>query len=1131
MGEIVSQPVVCPIRICLFGPMQVLIQDRPLPALRSRKALWLLALLALRHSRPVERVWLAGTLWPDTDQTHASANLRTNLSELRSALGDQARRLHSPTRHTLALNIEDACVDVLAFDAAIVSGKPEMLQRAAALYRGALLEDCTEEWIAQERRSREHQCLEALQALGDAALTAGDHDAAIGYFQRAVSIDPWREAARRGWMEALAQSGNRNGALRVYRELMELLRSDPNAAPDEETSALYARLRAEARQSARVLAAVPSGKPAGSVAVAAKVSGYLPHPLTDLIGREQERIEVAANLQRSRLVTLTGPGGIGKTRLAIEVAADIVEDGAAYPDGVWLVALESLVDGRQVAPQIANVVGVREEPGRSLLEHLTATLSAKRLALVLDNCEHLLEASAQVIGHLLRECPRIRILATSREAMGIIGETVWPTPALTAPDPKRLAEGAALSLQAVTDYESVQLFVERAQARQKGFALTQSNAITVAQICAQLDGIPLAIEFAAASVNAMTVEEIALRLHDQLGLLTTDNRTAHSRQQTLRATLDWSYEMLSEPERVLLMRLSVFAGGWTLEAAEQICGDSEFMVQLPPIRQPQTSPVWPLAPPDTSCQIQGREVLDLLTALVEKSLVAFEPRGSHPRYRLLETVRQYAAERMSLDAARDRLQTRHRNWMVTFVEMADAQLNGPEPERWLKRMEIEQDNLRAALAWAERDPEGAEAGLRLLGAVWRFWERRGDLGEKLEYSKRSLARPEAQQPTMVRARALNAAGGLAARQGEYATAREFYQQSRLIARDMGNRQAIAASLSNEAEIARLQSDYAGARALLEESLVLLRELGRDRLGRDTGMGSALQKLGNLHLLQSDYAAARPLFAESLEICREQGDRRGIAFALHSLGGVDYRLGDLRAAQARFEESLSLFRELEDRFGAAISLGNLANIAKDLATVQEEFLYAEGLYKQTMALFEELEAKPGIAQTLQQLGEVAALRGDYEESQKQLGEALRFFDELGDREGIASTRFHQANTTALQGDYLSAQSLLARSLALWSELGNRQNIAEALDALAFMALEQSDARRAVQLWGAASALREDLGASLLLNKQSRKERELEQARMVLGEAVFHSDWQQGHALTWTQAVEYALAHLSDRNSQE
>ena len=559
----VTETIAAPLVINLFGPMQLLADGHPLPRLRSRKGIWLLALLTLRPNRPVAREWLAGTLWPDMTQEQAFANLRPILSELRNGLGSQKDRLQSPDRHTLLLELTGAEADVLAFDAAIQSGKLNELERAVTLYRGPLLEGCTEEWVFQERSVREQNCLQALQKLAESSLNSGNYEKAVHYCQRAAVLDPFLDTARRGWMEALAKSGDRNAALQVYREFVEALRDDPNAAPDAQTTALYSRLRAEAKAQERSHAVVTAAEPA----ITPKVTGYLPHPMTDLIGREDERLEVATRLRRTRLLTLTGLGGMGKTRLALDVAREVVRE---YADGVWLVALDALTEGRQVTPQIAAVLELKEEAGRPLLESVSRHLKSKRALLVLDNCEHLLAASAQVAGHLLRECGELRILATSREALEITGETVWAVPSLATPDPAHLPPGQATLLRVLMSYESVQLFVERAQAVQKTFDLTGNNARSVAEVCYRLEGIPLALELAAARIKSMTVEQIAARLDNELNLLTNGSRIAQSRQQTLRAMLDWSYALLTEPERILLRRLSVFAGGWTLEAAETV---------------------------------------------------------------------------------------------------------------------------------------------------------------------------------------------------------------------------------------------------------------------------------------------------------------------------------------------------------------------------------------------------------------------------------------------------------------------------------------------------------------------------------------------------------------------------------
>ncbi|MCW3051245.1 MAG: hypothetical protein JWN14_415, partial [Chthonomonadales bacterium] len=859
--------------LTLFGPMQALVDDRPLAHMRSRKGLWLLALRTLRHDRPVEREWLAGTLWPNMDQSQALAGLRTILSELRSGLGGQKDRLQSPDRSTLLLNLAGAEVDVIAFDAAIADKELPALEQAVALYRGPLLEGCNEEWAPQERNAREQNCLQALQKLADAALLAGDYSTAVGYFQRAVSIDPWWDAARRGWMEALAKSGDTNTALQVYRDFVEALRSDPSAVPDEKTSALYQRLRVEARRRAGthvVVTAAATARPA--------VTGYLPYPLTDLIGREDERIEVAVRLRRSRLVTLTGLGGIGKTRLAREVAEEVVQE---YADGVWLVALEALAEGRSVVPQIASVLGVKEEPGRSLLRSVTEHVRKKHLLLVLDNCEHLLEASAQAVAHLLQECAEVRVLATSREALGITGETAWSVPTLAVPDPAHLPEGRATLLRVLMSYESVQLFVERAQAVQKTFSLTASNARTVAQVCRQLEGIPLALELAAARIKAMTIEQMASRLHNHLGLLTGGSRTAPSRQQTLRATLDWSYALLAEPKRILLRRLSVFAGGWSVEAAEQVCAGEG---------------------------VEEWQVLDLLTSLVDKSLVAFEERepGDAGRYRLLEVVRQYAEERLQSSGEEERVKGRQRDWCVALAEEAEPQLRGAEQGRWLRRLETERDNLRAALSW---NGPGAEAGLRLAGALWRLWYVRGDYSEGRAYLRRTLERAEAQAKTPARARTLNGAGVLAYSQSDYASAPALFEESLSIRRELADRAGIAETLNNLANVALGQGEPASAQALYEESLNLRRESG-DR----HGLALTLSNLGHLAQLQGENTMARRQFEECLHLFKTLGDRRSIAWALNSLANVADNLEENASAQALHEESLDLFRELGEKRG-------------------------------------------------------------------------------------------------------------------------------------------------------------------------------------------------------------------------
>lgn len=1078
-----SEPSVPRLGLTLFGPMQVLVQGCPLPRLRSRKALWLLALLTLRHDRPVQREWLSGILWPDMDQTQAFANLRPVVSELRSALAEEGQRLQSPNRHTLCLDLTGAQADILTFDAAVASGNLSSLERAVALYGGPLLEGCTEEWVFQERNAREQSCLQALQKLADAALSTGDWGTAIRYYQQAVGISPLWDAARRGWMEALARSGDTNTALQIYREFIELLKSDPKALPDEKTTALYQRLRSEARQRSYTPTA-----PIAETAPTPVVTGYLPHPLTELVGREDERVEVMARLHRSRLVTLTGLGGIGKTRLAMSIAAEVVKE---FPNGAWLVALDGLVDGKLVAGQIASVLGLREEGGRTLLQSVTDHLRNKHLLLVLDNCEHLLADAAQVAGHLLQECAGVRILATSREALGIPGETAWAVPTLAVPDPSHLPPGRATLVRVLAAYESVQLFVERAQAVQKTFALTGSNALAVAQICAQLEGMPLAIEFAAARVKAMTVEQIGARLDNHLTLLAGSHRTALSRQQTLRATLDWSYALLNESERLLLHRLSVFVGGWNLDAAERVCaGPTE----------------------DGQPGIEAFQVLGLLVSLVDKSLVAFEERdstGLGGRYRLLEMVRQYGLEKLRASGEEESIRARHRNWLLALAEEAEQQLITAEQGTWLHRLEAEHDNLRATLAWKGSETHGIESDLRLAGALYRFWYVRGYISEGREYLIRLLEKDTLLARTAWRAKALNGAGALSYSQGDYAYARTLTEESLSIRRELGDRGGIAWSLNNLGNIAYDQGDYTAARALHEESLCLRRELGEKH-----SIAWSLNSLGNIAHPQGDYATARALYEESFQLFQELGDKQGMARSYSCLGYVAFDQGDYVTARKLHEESLNLFRELGDRGGVAWACSCLGYMAYD----QGEYVVAQSQLEEGRNVFRELGDRRGVAWTLNSLGNVAHEQCNLTSAQVLHEESLSIRKNLGDKQGIAWSLYCLGNVAHSQGAFPKAHTLLVEGIHLFQELGDRKGVAESLGKIAAVHLSLGDPLQAVRLWGATQSLREAIGSPLSPKEQVQYEQRLLQAHIALEEAAFAQAWEEGCALTSEQAMQ-------------
>jgi predicted ATPase len=709
-------------------------------------------------------------------------------------------------------------------------------------------------------------------------------------------------------------------------------------------------------------------------------SSNLPLQLTRFIGREKEIADVKRLLSRASLLTLIGAGGCGKTRLAVQVARDLLEQ---YPDGVWLVELAALSEPNLAPQEVASALGVREEPGRALLQTLTDYLRSRSLLLILDNCEHLVAACAQLTHALLRGCRDLRVMATSREALGVPGEATWHVPTLSLPNPRRLP-----SMERLKQYEAVQLFLDRAILSQPAFALTEQNAPAVAQICWRLDGIPLAIELAAARVKVLSVEQIAARLDDAFRLLTAGSRTALPRQQTLRALIDWSYNLLSEPERSLLRRLSVFANGWTLAAAEVVCageGIDEF------------------------------EVLDLLGQLMDKSLVVREEHtgqgsgiggqgsgesadpdpwpltpglsslGPDPgRYRLLETIRQYGAE--TLRASRDdaAVRGRHRDFYLAMAEEAEPHLTGAEQELWLERLEIDHDNLRAALGWAAETAE-ADSALRLGGALWRFWYVRGHLREGRERLEKALALPGAAECGSSRAKALNAAGALAHAQGEFKDAEAFHQESLSIARQHDDRQNIAFALTNLGNAALDQGNAEQASTLYQQALALWQELGNKRY-----IAALMNNLGQVELDAGKYDEAIALFRQSLGIKRELGDQRGIALSLNNLGDLAIRQGSHEQAAEFLEESRHLFRMLGDSYGLAMVLDSLAYLASE----QGDLDRAAALYRECLSALVEVQNGQAIAGSLEGLAGVLAAQGDPAQAARLYGAAAALREAAG-----------------------------------------------------------------------------------------------------------------------------------------
>ena len=636
----------------------------------------------------------------------------------------------------------------------------------------------------------------------------------------------------------------------------------------------------------------------------------LPLELSSFVGREKELAEVERLLEDSRLLTLTGSGGCGKTRLALAAAGELSE---GFEEGVWLVELAPLADPSLVAQAVAATLGVREQPGRSLTEMLSGYLGSKKLLLVLDNCEHLIEACAELAESLLRFCPGLCVLATSREALGITGEVAWPVPSLSLPDLRRLPDIGSLP-----EYESARLFVERAVAVRPDFVLTEQNASAVAQVCYRLDGMPLAIEFAAARTTVLSVEEVADRLDDCFRLLSAGGRTAMPHQHTLHATMDWSHELLPEQERILLRRLSVFAGGFTLKAVESVCVGED---------------------------LQREDVLDLLSHLVDKSLVLVAEQDSETRYRLLEAVRQYGWEKLSESGEEGQLREQHARYYLALAEEAEPELKGEGQVAWLERLEREHDNLRVDMRWLLRQGESEEAA-RLGWALWLFWGIRGyyDEGRRSMEQALSVEGSDA-MPASARAKALYVEGMMENYQGDHLSAEVLLEESISLFRELDDKLGTAYALSNAGFAALGQGQPQKAITLTEEAVDLFLKV-------DETWGAAVE-LGFLAVAwrdQGDHERAKRLAERGLALSREVGERQAISVALNTLATLAQAERDHERARELFEEGLTVSAELGNESDVVHCLEGLASIAG----AEGSIVRAVRLWGAAEALLEEIE---------------------------------------------------------------------------------------------------------------------------------------------------------------------------------
>jgi predicted ATPase/DNA-binding CsgD family transcriptional regulator len=777
----------------------------------------------------------------------------------------------------------------------------------------------------------------------------------------------------------------------------------------------------------------------------------LPAPVTSLVGRERE-VEAVCTLLRQeevRLLTLTGTGGIGKTRLALRAARDLLD---TFPDGVCFVPLAPIRDPALVIATIARSFGIKETGERPLLDLLETFLREKRLLLLLDNFEQVVEA-AVVLSDLLAACPHLKILVTSRAVLRIQGEQEFPVPPLALPDLAHLPDGERL-----VQYPAIALFLQRARATRPDFAITQANARTIAEICARLDGLPLAIELAAVRIKHLPPQALLNRLEHRLEVLTGGTQDVPERQQTLRNTIAWSYYLLDSEQQRLFRRLSVFVGGSTLEAIESI---------------------------DKTLDDEPLPVMEGLASLIDKSLLhQTEQEGEEPRFLMLETIREYGLEVLAASGEIERTHQAHALYYLSLAEQAEPELGGAQQTLWVERLEREHDNLRAAMRWSLGDEESArdvksggniEIALRLGGALRRFWVVHNHISEGRSFLERALATGKvlvsspARATKAVRAKALIAAANMAV----------------------------------------IQSDYERTQILAAESLTLFRELEDQH-----GIALSLYLLGSAAWTRGNSTASRILTEEALAISRAIGDRERVAWSLFTLGMWHSRQGEYAKARTLFEESLAMHRELGIKRGTAYSLVQLAQV---LFVTGQDVEVLSSLVEEGHALFKELGDREGIATALRLLGQVALVQGDVATARQYAVESVRLYREVSYRWGMVFALSTLAKVEAQQGNATAAWALYEESLTMAGEMGHKELIPSNLEGLASVLAAQGEPIRAARLWGAAEALREVIGVPVPPVEQADYEQAVASARVSCGEKAFTASWMEGRTMTPEQAL--------------
>jgi predicted ATPase len=940
------------LKIYTLGDLRILRDGKPVKALRSRKAQALMVYLACTSESHAREV-LADLFWSESSPSRAMANLRDVIHTLRTHL----EPFIDITRYSIAINPEaDVWVDAAELEAALASLREggeiitvesaKKIEVALALYKKDFLEGFYlrgargfEEWLVVERERIRLATLDGYISLVAHYAEMSNYSKGIYFARRSLELEPLMEVGHQQLMRLLALSGRSSEALLQYEACREVLEKELGVDPSEETKALY-----ESLLKGKKLAGAPPKHHQHN----------LPLPLSKLIGRDEELAQIASQLKgpACRLLTLIGVGGIGKTSLGLH-AASTATDG--YPDGVWLVELAALYEPEILPDEIAAVFGVSAQEARSgigVTDVLVDYLKDKSILLVLDNCEHLIEACAHFAETLLKGCPYVKILATSREAFGIREERIFHVSPLSLPP-----QEASLNGKEIEKYPAIKLFLERAATIQPDFRLTADNRSLLAEICWQLEGIPLAIELAAARVKVISLDQIARRLKDRFQLLTGGPRTALPRHQTLQATMDWSYGLLPELERALLRRLSVFSGGWTLKAAEEVVSFGE---------------------------VSQQDVLDLLCSLVDKSLVLVEDKGAKARYRMLETVRQYGARMLTEEGEVEETRRRHANFFVQLAEETDEGLRDFRQVESMGLLDTEHDNLRGALRWATDNSE-ADLAFRLVAALGWFWFMRGHWKESWRWFQ-IANQLEAGSSPVVRAKAICRSVGLEIIRGNMIGTVELVEEAMDICRKAGDEEGLAWGLNIMGQ-AKTWFDEQTDEAIpyLSESAELF-----SGLEDDWGVAFGLRYIGQMVEYQGEYERGINLQKESIALFERVGDAWNTAHSLFLMGGSATRNNDYELAEWALGQSLEKCGMIGDKVMEAHALRGLGQLALQKDNLEE----AEEIYLEALEALQKIGDDNCVASASRGLGEVAQRKGDFAKAAQFLSQSLLLYKKLG-----------------------------------------------------------------------------------------------------------------------------------------